>query len=222
MPNLWFIIHSWYTACLIYQDQRASIMADRDTCHLLSSRLPITYREHENTICLTFSSCWTDWQRQEWLMQTILTSNPDSNQFISQPPPTLTTCSSYLPGSQSPVFHVARAAGQRSSLSLFLIISERCFRKSENWMCFSFRDFSELLIHSRIKPEPSFVALTRRESVHWSGVHSLCDFTWSTEQLFGKSKCPSSLLLQDCSHPTSRCPIMQLQNGQHPPHYSLH
>lgn len=43
----------------------------------------------------------------ELLMPTIFTSNLDSNQFISQPLPTLTTCSSYLIDTQSPVSRVA-------------------------------------------------------------------------------------------------------------------
>lgn len=57
-----------------------------------------------------------------WMTKTIyadhFSSNLDFNQLISQPLLTLTSCSSYLLSTHSPVSHVAGAPGQHSSLSL--------------------------------------------------------------------------------------------------------
>lgn len=213
-------------------------LAESHLIGLLSSGLAkkchITHKEHDEMIrvsahkaCLGFCSCPIDGEWQELLMQTIFTSNLDSNQFISPPLLTLTTCSSYLLHTQSPVSHVAGASGQRSPALITVLdycdLQKSCNPKSDwrEWRERLFGLFRIAHIHS-YSQKPSFGALLILcGSVYLSRV-DLWDFTWSNEQLLWKVRVSVLSPVPRSLHPMSRCPVLQLHVRQHPPHNSHH
>lgn len=205
------------------------------TCHVI-------YREHgkksgvsAHKACLGFGSCRIDCEWQKLFMQTIFTSNLDFNQLISQPLLTLTSCSSYLLNTHSPVSHVAGAPGQHSSLSLvwsqcwIIVICRRNAypkvasgkSKTNCTELFAFETYSNCwytpILTTALICCPDTVWVCEREQ-------SALGMLFYLEQWAAFWKVTVSVLplTPRLLHLTSRCPTMQLRVRQRPPHYSLH